>query len=89
VILLSQRDDLVPEAVGLRRGLRPLLRGKEEGPIWILAELVGQGSEASRRIPEAASDFDRRQIIDEVSPEGFVLTMGGICGFEKEAGHIC
>jgi hypothetical protein len=88
-ILLSQRDNLVPETVGFRRGLRSLLRGKKEGAIWILAELVGQDAEASRGIPEAASDFDRREIIDEVSPEGFVLTMSGIGGFEKEAGHRC
>jgi hypothetical protein len=88
-ILLSQRDNLVPETVGFRRGMRSLLRGKKEWPIWTLAELVGQDAEASRRIPEAASDFDRREIIDEVSPEGFVLTMSGISGFEKEPGHIC
>jgi hypothetical protein len=88
-ILFSQRDNLFPETVGFRRGLRPLLRGKEEGAIWILAELVGQDAEASWGIPEAASDFDRREIIDEVSPEGFVLTMSGIRGFEKKAGHIC
>jgi hypothetical protein len=88
-ILLSQRDNLVLEKVGLRRSLRPLLRGKEEGAIWTLAELVGQDAEASRGIPEAASDFERREIIDEVSPEGFVLAMSGISGFEKEAGHIC
>jgi hypothetical protein len=88
-ILLSQRNNLVPETVGLRRGLRPLLRGKEERTIWILAELVGQDAEASWGIPESASDFDRREILDEVSPKGFILTMSGIRGFEKEAGHIC
>jgi hypothetical protein len=88
-ILLSQRDNLVPETVGLRRSLRPLLRGKEEGAIWILAELVSEDPEASRRIPEAACGFDRREIIDEVGPEGFVLAVSGISGFEKEAGHIC
>jgi hypothetical protein len=88
-ILLSQRDDLVPNAIGFRRSLRPLLRGKEEGAIWILAELVSEDPEASRRIPEAACGFDRREIIDEVGPEGFVLAVSGISGFEKEAGHIC
>jgi hypothetical protein len=89
VILLSQRDDLVPEAVSLRRGLRPLLRGKEKGAIGVLAELMGEDAEASWGVPEAASNFDRREILDEVSPEGFVLAMGGILGFEKEAGHSC
>jgi len=88
-ILLSQRDDLVPETVGLRRDLRPLLRGKEKGAIWILAELMGENTEASRGIPEAAGDFDRRQMINKISPEGFVLAVSGIRGFEKEAGHIC
>jgi hypothetical protein len=88
-ILLSQRDDLVPDTVSFRRSLRPLLRGKEEGAIWMLAELVGEDTEASRRIPEAAGDFNRREIIDEVGPEGFVLAVSGISGFEKEVGHIC
>jgi hypothetical protein len=88
-ILLSQRNDLVPDTVGLRRGLRPLLRGKEEGTIWMLTELIGQDTEASRGIPEAAGDLSRREILDEVGPEGFVLTMSGIRGFEKEARHIC
>jgi len=88
-ILLSQRDDLVPETVGLGRSLRPLLRGKEEGPIWMLTELVGQDAKASRRISEAAGDLNRREILDEVGPEGFVLAVSGILGFEKVAGHIC
>jgi len=88
-ILLSQRNDLVPEAIGLRRGLRPLLRGKEERTIWMLTELMGKNTEASRRIPKAAGDLSRREILDEVGPEGFILTMSSIRGFEKEAGHIC
>jgi hypothetical protein len=88
-ILLSQRDDLVPEAVSFRRSLRSLLRGKEEGPIWMLAKRMGQDTEASWRIPESAGDFGRREILDEVSPEGFVLAVSGIGRFEKEVGHIC
>jgi hypothetical protein len=88
-ILLSQRHDLVPETIGLRRGLRPLLGRKEKGTIWVLSELMGQDAQASRRISESASDFDRREVLDEVGPEGFVLTMSGIRGFEKKAGHGC
>jgi hypothetical protein len=88
-ILLSQRDDLVPNAIGFRRSLRPLLRGKEEGAMWIVAELVSEDPEASRRIPEAVGDFDRREMIDEVGPEGFVLAVSWISGFEEEAHHIC
>jgi hypothetical protein len=87
-ILLSQRDDLISETVGLRRSLGALLRGKEEGPIWMLTELVGQDSEASRGIAEAAGDLNRRQILNEVGPEGFVLPVSGIVGFEKVAGHV-
>jgi len=59
------------------------------GAIWMLAELVCQDTEASRGIPEAAGDLSRREILDEVSTEGFVLAVSGIRGFEKEAGHIC
>ncbi|HUH65638.1 MAG TPA: hypothetical protein VLZ07_04330, partial [Syntrophales bacterium] len=88
-ILLSQGHDLVPDPVGFRRSLGPLLRGKEEGTIWILTELVGQDTEASRGIPEATGDLDRRQIFNEVGPEGFVVAVSRIAGFEKDAGHTC
>jgi hypothetical protein len=88
-ILFSQDDDLIPDTVGFRRSLRPLLREKEELTIWMLAELVGENAEASRGIPEAVRHFDRREIIDEVGPEGFILTVRGIRRFEKEAGHRC
>jgi hypothetical protein len=88
-ILLSQGHDLVPDSVGFRRSLGPLLRGKEEGTIGILTELVGQDAEASRRIPEATGDLDRREILNEVGPEGFVLAVSRIAGFEKKASHIC
>ncbi len=50
---------------------------------------MGQDTEASRRIAEATGDFDRREILDEVGPEGFVLAVSGIRGFEEEASHIC
>jgi hypothetical protein len=88
-ILLSQCDDLVSDTVSFRRSLRSLLRGKEEGAIWMLTELMGEHTKASRRISEAAGDFARRKLLDEVGPESFVLAVGGICGFEKEAGHVC
>jgi hypothetical protein len=88
-ILLSQCNDLVPERVSFRRSLRPLLRGKEEGAIWMLAELMSEDTEASRRISEAAGDFGRREILDEVGPEGFILAVSGIRGFEKQVGHRC
>ena len=88
-ILLSQGDDLVPDTVGFRRSLRPLLKGKEEGTVWMLSEVVGKNAEAARRISEAARHFYRRQIIDEVGPKGFILTVCSIRRFEKEAGHRC
>jgi hypothetical protein len=88
-ILLSQCDDLVPNTVGFRRSLRPLLRGEEEGTIGMLTELMGQDTKASRGIPEALGDFGRRKILDEVGPEGFILAVSRIPGFEKEVGHIC
>jgi hypothetical protein len=88
-ILLSQRDHLVPDTVGFRRSLRPLLRGEEERAIRMLAELVGEDAETSRGVPEPAGDFGRGEILDEEGPEGFVLAVSGIRGFEKEACHIC
>ena len=55
----------------------------------MLAELVGEDTEASGRVVEAVGDFGRRELFDEVGPEGFVLPMGGIGGFQKDAGHRC
>jgi hypothetical protein len=86
-ILLAQGDDRVPDTIGFRRSLGPLLRGKEEGALWIPAELMGENAEASRGIPEATGDLGRRELIDEVGPEGFVLTMRSVDGFEKVACH--
>jgi len=88
-ILFAKSNDLVPDGIGLGRSLGPLLRGEEEGTLWVLAKLVGENTEASRGIPEATSDFSRRELIDEIGPQGFVLTMRGIDGFKKEAGHGC
>jgi hypothetical protein len=88
-ILLSQRDHLVPDAVCFRRSLRSFLRREEEGTIGLLTELMGKDTKASRRISEAAGDFSRREVLDEVSPEGFILAVSGIGRFEKEAGHRC
>jgi hypothetical protein len=88
-ILLSQRDDLVPDTLRFRRSLRSLLRRKEEETIWMLTELMSEDTKASRRISEAAGDFGRREILDEVGPEGFILAVSGIRRFEKEVGHRC
>jgi hypothetical protein len=77
-IPFSQCDDLVPNTVGLRRNLRPLLRGKKERPIRILTELMGEDAEASRGIPEAMGHFGRGEMVHEIGPKGFVLTMSGI-----------
>jgi len=88
-VLFSQRDDFIPDMVGFGRSLRALLRGKEEGAIWMLAEMVRKDAEASGRIPEAAGDFSRGQLVNEVGSEGFVLTVSWVGGFEKEACHIC
>jgi len=86
-ILFAKSNDLVPDGIGFGRSLGSLLRGKEEGALWVLAELVGENTETSRGIPEATGDFGGRELIDEVGPEGFVSTVRGIDGFEKEAGH--
>ena len=65
------------------------MRGKEEGAIGMLTECMGENTKAPRRIPEAVGDFGRREVLDEVGPEGFVLTVSGIRGFKKDPGHIC
>jgi hypothetical protein len=65
------------------------LRGEEELPFWILAQLMTEDPKTAWGVAEAASDFSRGELIYEIGPEGFVLAMSRIRGFEEDTGHRC
>jgi hypothetical protein len=88
-ILFSQSDDRIPGPIGFGRRLGSFLGGQEERAPRVLTELMREDPEASGGIGEAAGDFGRRELIDEVGPEGFVLAVGRVLGFQKEVSHRC
>jgi hypothetical protein len=60
---------------------------KEAGAFGrIVAELVAEDPQGTGGIGEAAGDLGARELLDEVSPEGFVLAVEGIFRGEEEAG---
>jgi hypothetical protein len=88
-ILLAQGDNLLPEALLLGGGVGTFGRREEEGPLRVVAELVGQDAEAAGRIAAATGGLGRGEAFDEIGAEGFVLAVGGILGLEEEAGEGC
>ena len=85
-ILFAERDDRLANAIARRGRPRPLTGCDEEGPGWILAELVAENAEAAGCVPEARGGLLRRQTLDEVGAQGFVLPMRGVRRFKKPLG---
>ena len=50
----------------------------------VVAELMADDAEGARGIAEAARDFGRWLLIDEVSTEGFILALQRELGGEEE-----
>jgi len=63
--------------------------GQEKLPVRILAKLVTEDAETAGRITKTQGGFPGGQSLDEISAEGFVLTMDGIFGDKKAAGQMC
>jgi len=87
-VLLSHSDDVITEGIGFGCGLGPLGWCAEVVATGIQAELVDKDATAARSVTEAASDFGAREPLDDESPKGLVLAMGGVGGFEEDAGEI-
>ncbi|KKL12841.1 hypothetical protein LCGC14_2531750, partial [marine sediment metagenome] len=64
------------------------LRGKKERPARVLAKLVAKHAEAAGGIAKAKRSLFGAQAIDVESPQGFVLSVGGVGGREEEARHL-
>ncbi len=88
-ILFAEGHHPIPHPVCFGGGLRAFLRWEEKFPFGILTELMAQDVETTRSIPEAVGHFGRREFFNEVGPEGLILSMGRVGGFEKDAGHVC
>ena len=84
----AQGDDAIAEGIGFGCGLGSLGRGEEEVASGILAELVDEDAEAPWGVAEAASGLGTGEAIDEEGAEGLVLTVGGVGGFEEDAGEV-
>ena len=67
----------------------PMLDGLEEADllIGVMAELVTEDAERTRRVAEAASDLEGRTAFDEVGAEGLVLSVQRVFGGEEEVGQ--
>ncbi len=50
---------------------------------------MDQDAKAARGVSATPGGFDRGERFDEVGAEGFVLTVGGVLGLEKDAGEVC
>jgi len=54
----------------------------------ITAEPMAQDAKASGRVAKASRRLSRRQTLDEVGAERFVLPVGGIGGHQEDAGEV-
>jgi hypothetical protein len=83
VVLLPERHDQVPHAVGL--GGAPRGIGEEAlSKGGVMAELVTQDAEGRRGVAEASSGFGGGQTFDQKRPERLILAVRGVGGLEKE-----
>ena len=62
------------------------MRLAEEGGAFlrVVAELITQDAEGTRRVTEATGDVGRGLLLDEVSTEGFILALHGELRGEEE-----
>jgi hypothetical protein len=84
-VLFAEGDDTLAQFVLRRGGVLLLMRGTEEGMLRVLAELVDQRAETACGVAKALGGFLGGDPLHEVSPQGFVLTMGSVAGLQEEA----
>jgi hypothetical protein len=87
-VLLSQSDGVLADAITSRGVLGTMLGSLEESGALggLMAELVTEDAESAWGVIEAAGDLGRRQLVQEVGAEGFVLALEWRFGRQKEFG---
>ena len=85
-VLLAQGDGAFADEIARRRLPRPRARRGEEGFafVGIATKLVTEDAKGAGGIGEAAGDLSGRKLVDEISAEGFVLSLGGRLGSREE-----
>jgi hypothetical protein len=85
-ITFTHGNRQITDPIAGRRRLRSALWLAEEGGAFlrVVAELMADDAEGARGIAEAARDFGRWLLIDEVSTEGFILALQRELGGEEE-----
>lgn len=89
MVLLTEGDDERPGRGLFGLGARASARGKKEGGLRVMTELVTEDTEGARRVAEAASDLLRGELIQEESAQRLVLPVFWVVGAEKEVAGIC
>jgi len=85
-ILFAERDNRLVDPIARRRRPRTFAGLDEEGPARILAELMTEDAKATGRVPKPPRGFLRRQPFDEIGPQGFILPMDSVDGFQEPLG---
>ena len=57
-------------------------------PIGGIAKLMHQLMQAAQGVPKAVGDFRPRQLLYEIGPQRFVLTMGGVAVGQESLSQI-
>jgi len=84
-VLFPECDDALAQSLLLAWGPGlPSARG-EEAASGVVAELMDEYPKAPRCITEASGGLSRRETVHEEGPQGFVMAMGGVGGFQEPA----
>ena len=82
-VLLPERDDLIAKPFLLARRSALASGRDEELTSGLIAELMDEDPKAPRCIAEPQGSFGRWDTIDEEGPQGLVLSVGGVGGFQE------
>jgi len=88
-MLFAQRDDSLPERIGLGGGVGAPLRCNEELRRWIVSAVMNQDSETAWRVSKALGRFGGRELCDEETAQGLILALGRGGWLKKESFWIC
>jgi len=85
-VLLSQGDGVLADAITSGRALGTMFGSLEESGAFggFMAELMTEDAESAWGVIEAAGDLGRRQLIQKIGAEGFVLAVKRGFGSEEE-----